>query len=169
MTRAMKTIKLAVITGNRQSVIDFFKYFKDVEVKFIKLEYYSVLGIDPFALIKSNRGNLSWTYIRNLEDQIKDCNAVYMSDTYYFSCLQIVNITKKNNIPLFTEVWTTIPNHITTCFPPYSWITKQVVKNTKLFILRSKNAYKFTDSLKIPRNKTVMIYKGIDVDKFNND
>lgn len=162
----MKKYKLAVVTGSRDSVVDFFKHFKKINVKFIKLNYYPVFGIDPGKFISGNRGNLSWTFIKNLAEQIKDCDGIYISDTYYFSNLQAVSLAKKYKIPIITEIWTTIPNHITTWFPPYSFITKMVVKATSLFILRSKMAFSFTDSLKIPRNKTIQIYKGVDLDKF---
>ena len=49
---------------------------------------------------------------------------------------------------------------------PYSYIASQVIKHTNLFILRNQKAYEFTDSLGIPRDKTVMIYKGVDLAKF---
>jgi len=70
----MKKFKLAVVTGSRDSVVDFFKHFKKIDVKFIKLNYYPILGFDPGKLLSGNRGNLSWTFIKNLEEGIKTEN-----------------------------------------------------------------------------------------------
>jgi len=176
---------IAVVRGNRQNVISFYENFEELNVKFISasfkpfkyrsgnknfefinLPYYNFLKFDPAKLF-NQYGNLSFAFIRNLEEYLEGVDIINISDTYYFSNLQAVNWAKKNKVPVVTVVWCTIPNHITTWFPPYSFITKKVVEATNLFILRSRTALKFTDSLNIPRSKTKVIYKGIDLQKFS--
>ncbi len=68
---------------------------------------------------------------------------------------------------LVTVVWVNIPYHISTFIPPYSQSVKEVVKYTDLFILRSKRALRFTDSLGIPKSKVKVIYKGVDMTMFH--
>lgn len=179
-----KKPKIAVVRGTREAVMKFYVNFEKFNVKFIaasfrpykytrhnknfeftNLAYYKPFLIDP-ASIFSQYGNLSFVYIKDLEKDLEGCDLVNISDTYYFSCLQAVRWAKKNKLPVVTVIWCTIPNHITSWFPPYSYITKKVVEATDLFILRSKSVLAFTDSLKIPRKKVRVIYKGIDLDKF---
>src|SRR3989344_5532801 len=181
----MKRKTIAVVRGTRPNVISFYEDFKESNIKFISasfesvnfasqkknfqfinLPYYNFLGFDPGNLI-NQYGNLSFIFIRNLEKYLDGADVVNISDTYYFSNLQAVNWAKKNNVPVVTVIWCTIPNHITAWFPPYSFITKKVVEATDLFILRSKTALQFTDSLAVPRSKTKVIYKGVDLHKFS--
>lgn len=177
---------IAVVRGNRQNVISFYENFEELNVKFISasfkpfkyrsgnknfefinLPYYNFLKFDPAKLF-NQYGNLSFAFIRNLEEYLEGVDIINISDTYYFSNLQAVNWAKKNRVPVVTVVWCTIPNHITTWFPPYSFITKKIVEATDLFILRSKTALIFTDSLNIPRSKIKVIYKGVDLQKFSS-
>src|SRR3989344_4342191 len=181
----MKRKTIAVVRGTRPNVISFYEDFKESNIKFISasfesvnfasqkknfqfinLPYYNFLGFDPGNLI-NQYGNLSFIFIRNLEKYLDGADVVNISDTYYFSNLQAVNWAKKNNVPVVTVIWCTIPNHITAWFPPYSFITKKDVEATDLFILRSKTALQFTDSLAVPRSKTKVIYKGVDLHKFS--
>jgi len=153
---------IAVVRGNRQNVISFYENFEELNVKFISasfkpfkyrsgnknfefinLPYYNFLKFDPAKLF-NQYGNLSFAFIRNLEEYLEGVDIINISDTYYFSNLQAVNWAKKNRVPVVTVVWCTIPNHITTWFPPYSFITKKIVEATDLFILRSKTALIFT-------------------------
>lgn len=176
--------KIAVIRGTREAVIRFYENFEKFEVRFIaasfkpfsyksqkrnfefvNLLHYFPLGFDPAGIIKQY-GNLSWIYIKDLEKNLKGCDVICISDTYYFTNLQAVNLARKLKIPVVTVIWTNIPNHITSWFPPYSFITRKVVSSTDLFILRNKKALEFTDSLNIPRRKVKVIYKGVDLKKF---
>jgi len=176
---------IAIIRGSRPNVVSFYEKFERFKVKyisasfksfdhkstkknfeFINLPYYNFLKFDPARLI-TQYGNLSFAFIKNLEEHLGGVDIINISDTYYFSNLQAVNWALKNKVPIVTVVWCTIPNHITTWFPPYSFITKKIVEATDLFILRSRTTLKFSDSLNIPRSKTKVIYKGIDLQKFS--
>ncbi|OGM64300.1 hypothetical protein A2961_00210 [Candidatus Woesebacteria bacterium RIFCSPLOWO2_01_FULL_39_21] len=181
----MRTKKtLSVIRGNRGEVADFYRNFSRFKIKLITgwqsvfsktqkdrfefyfLPFYKPLKFDPASLL-NQRGNLSWTYIKDLEECLGGSSIVSITDTYYFFNLQAVNWACANSVPMVTVIWCTIPNHITSWFPPYSFITKKVVEATDLFILRSKTALQFTDSLAVPRSKTKVIYKGVDLHKFS--
>ena len=176
---------LGLVRGTREAVIKFYENFEKFDVhfiagsfrpftyksskknfKFINLPFYKPFGIDPAGVLKQ-RGNLSWIFIKGLEKNLQGCDVVSITDTYYFFNLQAVIWAKKNKVPVVTVIWTTIPHHITSWFPPYSYITRKVIKATDLFILRSKSALKFTDSLGIPRQKTKVIYKGVDLTRFS--
>ena len=177
---------MAVIRGTREAVIKFYENFEKLDVKFIagskkpyqyksikgkfnfiNVGFYKPLGIDPASIFKQY-GNLSWIFFKDLEKHLEGCGAINISDTYYFYNLQAVAWAKRNNVPVVCIVWTNIANHITSWFPPYSYVTKKVIEGTNLFILRNKKALDFTDSLNISRNKVKVIYKGIDLEKFHS-
>lgn len=175
---------MAVIRGTRESVIDFYEEFEKFEVRFIagsrkpyryhsektnfqfiNTGFFKPIIFDP-ASIFTHYGNLSWIYFKELERYLEGVDVVNITDTYYFINYQAVNWAMKNNVPVVTIIWCTIPNHITTWLPPYSYITKKVIEATELFILRSRTALNFTDSINIPRSKVKVIYKGVDLRVF---
>ena len=182
-----KNPKMLVVRGLRDSCLAFYNKFKKFDITYVtasgslyvpkvpdlsknirsvSLSYRPAWDFDPISLIQKRITNLSWAYISDIEGLIKDSDIINISDTYYFSDRQIAVLAKKYNKKVVTIIWTTIPNHISSRLPPYSWNVKEVVKDTDLFVLRCKSAYKFTDSIRIPRQKTVMIYKGIDLNHF---
>jgi len=111
--------------------------------------------------------NLKWKLTqKEIEEKVKCADIINIPDTYYFYSAQIASLAKKYNKFLITTIWMTIPNHITTWFPPYSFNTNTVVKNTDLFILRNESALKFTDSLGIKKEKIKVIYKGVNLNHF---
>ncbi|OGM02166.1 hypothetical protein A2115_01490 [Candidatus Woesebacteria bacterium GWA1_41_8] len=181
----MEKPTIGVVRGTRQSVINFFEHFEKLNVRFIAASFkpfsyestkanfelvspplYFPLKIDPTVLI-NQKGNLSWFFLKDLEKHLQGSDVVSISDTYYFMNLQAVDWAKKNGVPVVTVIWTTIPKHITSWFPPYSYITKRVIEATDLFILRNRASLAFTDSLSIPRKKVKVIYKGVDLAKFH--
>lgn len=178
---------MVVIRATRESCLAFYNHFSGFLIDYVaasqtpyaptvsnlnpNLEvinprFYPAYGIDPVSLITPRINNLSWQYIEGLESLIQKCDIVNLTDTYYFFNRQAVRLARKYNKPVVTIIWTTIPRHPSVWLPPYSWNVKEVVDATDLFILRCKSAYAFTDSLKINREKTAMIYKGVDLEHF---
>jgi glycosyltransferase involved in cell wall biosynthesis len=179
---------IAVVEGQRQTVLNLYSQFTRSDVKYIaggdkplnlaqsslpshlsftNVTLKKIFPFDPAQIISKGSNNLSWKYLPNLESHLKNANILGISDTYYFWNYQAVRYAKKNNIPLYTIVWCNMPNHFSKIVPPYSFITREIAKNTSLFILRNNEAYKFTDSLNIPREKTKMIYAGVDLNHFS--
>jgi glycosyltransferase involved in cell wall biosynthesis len=181
----MKTLSL--VCGSRQTVFDFYKRVQkfsvqflsgntspvnadslDLEknVKLINLKLKPKYIYDPIKLFYPKVNNLSWQYFDNLESNIESSHIIGLSDTYYFWNEQAVKSAKSKNIPVFLEVWCTIPNHITSRIKPYSTITKNVVDYASLIILRNKTAYGFAKSLGIPDSKLAVSYMGINLEHF---
>lgn len=181
----MKTLSL--VCGSRYSVFDFYKKIKSLNVNFLsgnssKIDEHSLdlpknahltnlklinpYKIDPIELFYKKPNNLSWKYFEKLEQYINASHIVGLYDTYYFWNNQAVEIAKKKNLPIFLELWCTIPHHITSLIPPYSFITKKVVDYASLVILRNKTAYKFAKSLGIPDSKIAVSYMGINLEHF---
>lgn len=178
--------KLAVIRGIRPPEAFFYDAFEGMEVKFIyisqrptsypaRLKNLELVNLkikpkyffDPSTIF--NRGiynNRSLVEIEGLEKHLKDADVINITDTYYPWCAQAARISEKLGKKLVTIVWETIPHHPATFVPPYSWSVKQVVSYTDLFIVRSRTALRFTDSVGIPRGKIKAIYKGVDLSKF---
>jgi glycosyltransferase involved in cell wall biosynthesis len=102
-----------------------------------------------------------------MEKYIKETDIVCISDNYYFYNLQAVLLAKKYHKKVVTILWATIPHHISSWLPPYSWITKIVIKATDYFILRDKSALPFAISIGAHPDKINIIYKGIDLDRFH--
>jgi glycosyltransferase involved in cell wall biosynthesis len=178
---------IAVVEGQRQTVLNLYSQFKRSDVHYVaggdnplniaqlslpshlsvtNITLKKIFPLDPAQLISKGSNNLSWKYLPGLENHLKTANIVGISDTYYFWNYQTARYAKKNNIPLYTIVWCNMPNHFSKIIPPYSFMTKEIIQNTSLFILRNNEAYKFTDSLNIPREKTKMIYAGVDLNHF---
>lgn len=179
--------KLAVIRGVRPPEALFYDAFGMTEVKFIfatqkptaypiRTENLELVNlrlkpkylIDPISLF--NRGvytHRSWIEVAGLEEHLKDVDVVNVSDTFHHWCAQAARITSRLGKKLVTIIWETIPNQPGTFIPPYPFNVREVVKNTDLFILRSKTALRFTDSIGIPREKVKVIYKGVDLDLFH--
>lgn len=177
--------KMAVVRGVREATLAFYNKFSRFEIdyvapgqrenfkpsltplsnnlNFILTTFVPAFGFDPLSLFQNQVNNLSWRYIKGLENVIKNSSIVNISDTYYFFNYQAVQLAQKYHKPVVTVVWTTIAHHISSLLPPYSFITKKVIHGTDLFILRSRCAYQFTDSIGIPREKTIVIYKGVDL------
>ena len=61
-------------------------------------------------------------------------------EPYFFYSSQIADIAKKKGKPLITELWTSFPEHPSRYLPPYSFLVKNVLEKTDLFLLRSKRA-----------------------------
>ncbi len=179
--------KLALVRDSRISALDHYKFLKNFDINFISgnsnphiaeryklpnnvritnLKLINPLGIDPISLLGSNATNLAWNYFADLEQELRGSDLIGISDNYYFWNYQTIKFAKKNNIPVFTILWCNIPNHISTWLPPYAQITREVIDYTSLFILRNNKALELTDSLKIPRSKVKVIYKGIDLTRF---
>jgi glycosyltransferase involved in cell wall biosynthesis len=178
---------MLVMRGPRESCLAFYSKFKRFDITYVTasnssftpkvpnlsknikpltLGYRPAWWIDPVYFIQKRITNLSWANVSGVDELVRDSDVINISDTYYFSDSQLAGLAKKYNKKLVIIIWTTIPNHISTRLPPYSWNVKKVVGDTDLFILRNKTAYKFTDSLGINRGKTVMIYKGVDLKHF---
>lgn len=185
--KTIKKLRMLVVRPVRDSALNHFKYFKKVNVD------YTIVSDNPYKPDVTNLNknvtvdnhlfyiprkfklinklipfyNLEWKLVDELiEEKVKKADAVNVTDTYYFYTTQVAKLAKKYNKPLITTIWMTISNHITSWFAPYSFNTRFVINNTKLFILRNKTAYRFTDSLGIKRNKTTAIYKGVDINLF---
>lgn len=170
--------KMLAVRAPRESCLAFYAKFKKMNVTYLagtNSNYKpSVIFPSNVNLIVrkfypnywSNVTNLSIVGINGLEELIKSTDIVNITDTYYSFNAEAIYYAKKYNKKIVTIIWATIPNHISSILPPYSFFTKMVVDNTDLFILRNKTAYRFTDSLGIDRSKTKLIYKGVDLNHF---
>lgn len=183
----MEKPKMVVIRGIRASEALFYDAFKKTDIEFIyfsqkkarypvetkKIKLVNELlkpryFFDPIAFLNGgNYTNRSLIQIENLEEHIKNTDIVCLSDTFYSWCDQAASISKRYNKKLVTIIWETIPNHPSKFVPPYLFYIKNVVKKTDLFILRSKAALKFAENIGIPKEKTKIIYKGIDLKLFS--
>ena len=178
---------MAVIRRVRPPEALFYDAFRRMDVRFIfatqnpssypvrtqnlelaNLEFKPKWLLDPISIF--NRGtytNRSWVEITGLEKQLKDVDVVNISSIFYVWSGQEARLAKKLGKKLVSIVWENIPHHLSTFVPPYSLNVREVVKSADLFILRSKRALRFTDSLGIPREKVEVIYKGVDLSMFH--
>lgn len=189
MTKANQDLrlKMAVIRRVRPPEALFYDAFQKMDVKFIfatqnplsypvqtknlqlvNLRFKPKWFFDPISII--NRGiytNHSWVEIEGLEEELRDVDVVNISSIFYVWSGQEAKLAKKLGKKLVSIIWQNIPYHLSTFIPPYSFSVREVVKHTDLFILRSKRALRFTDSLGIPREKVKVIYKGVDTKMFH--
>jgi glycosyltransferase involved in cell wall biosynthesis len=171
-TKTTRLPRLLVIRPDRVACRDFYSKFKKFDVVYLTVDDHSE-SKENFKIVNTSYyprigkvNNLSWAFMKDMEKYIKETDVVCISDNYYFYNLQAVMLAKKYNKKIVTILWATIPNHISTWLPPYSLITKKVVAASDLFILRNRSALNFALSIGAPKNKTKVIYKGIDLDRF---
>lgn len=162
---AFRKFELRLIGNNSALSAAFRNSVANVESIYLPLKPAYLL--DPISLVAGRQTHRSWAYFEDLENYLKDCDVINISDTFYFYCRQCAELSKRLKKPLVTIVWETIPHHPAIFIPPYSLNVREVVKNTNLFILRSKRALRFTDSLGISRERVKVIYKGIDLSMFH--
>ena len=127
-------------------------------------KYY--LLFDPIKLITGVATHRSWVVFRDIVDLIKGSDIVNISDLYFFYGYHAARIAKQHNKRIVAVVWENRAHHIATRIPPYSFLVRYLARTVDLFILRSKKGYEFTDSIGIPRAKTVVIYQGINLARF---
>jgi glycosyltransferase involved in cell wall biosynthesis len=159
-----KQLKVKLIGSDPQIKVFFEKTAPHLENVSLRLK--PAWFCDPIGLISGRYTHRSWVIFENLEHHLKDCQVINISDAYYFYCYQSARIAEKLKKPLVTIIWENIPYHPAIFLPPYALNVREVVRNTNLFILRSKSALRFTDSLKIARSRVRVIYKGVDLSRF---
>jgi glycosyltransferase involved in cell wall biosynthesis len=101
-----------------------------------------------------------------LEEAVSGVGFYEVYEPYFFYSSQIANVAHKKSIPLITEIWTSFPTHPTLYVPPYSFLVKNVIQKTDLFVFRSRRAMSYLNSFTIPEEKKVVIYQGIDQERF---
>ena len=136
-------------------------------LELVNLPFRPKYFIDPIALVSGGVYNhRSWVEIEGLEKQLEDVEVVNISDTFYVWDYQVARLARKLGKKLVSVVWESVPHHPGTYLPPYACSVREVCKTANLYILRSNTALAFTDSIKIPREKTKVIYKGVDLSLF---
>jgi len=153
-----------ILIGNSASVYETFKNYRGVDSKLLRLR--ASRFIDPIKFLTGKSTHRSWSYFCGLEDAVKNADVINISDLFYFYCRQCAQLSKKIDKPLVSVIWETMPNHPARYLMPYSANIRKSVQACSLYILRSERSLAFTDSLKIPRSKVSMIYKGVDTNLF---
>lgn len=179
MTTIKSSKKMLAVRAPRESCLAFYTKFKKIDVTYlagtnlnfkpsinVSKKYFKYVGSSFYPKSKGIVTNLSLVGIKKLKELVKETDIVNLTDTYYSFNAEAVYYAKKYNKKIVTIIWATIPNHLSSWLPPYSFFTRMVINNTDLFILRNKTAYRFTDSLGIDRKKIKLIYKGVDLDHF---
>ncbi|MDO8657570.1 MAG: glycosyltransferase family 4 protein [Candidatus Levybacteria bacterium] len=183
---------MAVVRGvqPRMAEIYFYSHFKNIKIRFIgdkktgwvvedkipkNIEFINLplkpaWFIDPVTLFGGfSHSHQSWKYVANLEKYVNDVDIINISDMFYFYSGQCAYLSKKLDKKLVSIVWETIPNHISTYLPPYSFNVRSVLRNADLFIARSKTAKIYLDSIGVNEEKIKVIYKGIELKNFYPD
>lgn len=159
-----KKFRIKLIGNNAKLSAAFQNSGANVESIYLPLKPTYLL--DPISLVKGRQTHRSWAHFEDLEKHLEDCDVINISDTFYFYCRQCAKLSERLKKPLVAIVWETIPRHPATFVPPYSFNVRKTVKTADLFILRSKRALRFTDSVGISRDRVKVIYKGIDLSMF---
>lgn len=170
--KTTKLPKLLIIRSFREACREFYSKFTKFDVTYLTVgenpvnrKNFRVVNTSYYPQI-GTVNNLSWTFMKNMEKYIRETDIVCISDNYYLYNLQAVTLAKKYHKKIVTILWATIPNHISSWLPPYSFVTKRVVESSDLFILRNKSAESFSISIGVPKHKIEIIYKGINLEHF---
>lgn len=181
---------MAVVRGvqPRMSEINFYAKFSSLNIRFIgdkatgwvieekipaNVEFVNLplkprWLIDPITLTTGSRNaHRSWQDIYGLEQYLEDVDIINISDCFYFYCGQCAYLADKLDKKLITIVWESVPHHPSTYIPPYSFNVRNVLRQSDLFIARSKIAAKYLQSVGVEDGRIEVIYKGIDMKEFH--
>jgi len=135
-------------------------------IELINLRMKPVFLFDPLRIKRGIYGSTSWAYLEGLEKWLESADFIDTSEVYPFFSRQCANIAKKLKKPLICSVIETIPKHISSRIPPYSWNTKFVIKRTSLFVVPTKRSKEYLLSLNAGEDKIKVIPFGVDTDIF---
>ncbi len=121
---------------------------------------------DPFQLVLRRRVHQSWIGVSGLAAACRDVDVLETYELYHLFSGQAATVSKKLQIPLVCEVWTSFAKHPAYLLPPYRWNVQKVIKQTSLFIARSEKAASALRQLSVPEEKIRMIYHGVNIDRF---
>ncbi len=155
-----------VIVSGRKSVHEIVQNELPKHVKSVYQPVIPYKLFDPIRLMFGEYTHRSWVVLSGLEPFVKGAEIVVISDLYFFYGYHAARLAKENSKKIVAVLWENKANHLATKIPPYSFLVRYLVRNVDLFILRSEKGHEFTDSIGIPRSKTVVIYQGIDLTRF---
>ncbi|QQS39300.1 glycosyltransferase family 4 protein [Candidatus Woesebacteria bacterium] len=136
-------------------------------ISFVDLKLKPRWGWDPVtSILGKSHVHRSWQISDQLDKYIKTADIVNISDTFYFYCGQSANYCRKYGKKLVPIVWETVPKHLSTYLPPYSWNVRSVLANSNHFVARSIKAKKYLESIGVGAQKITVVYKGIDTHHF---
>src|SRR3989344_2077513 len=147
---------------------EIFFYSKKVGLKYISLPLTPSLYFDPASIIFDKPVNKSWLYFQRdrFEKVLKNIDYYQIQEPYFIYSGQTADVSKKFNRPLICAPWTSFL-HPSTYIPPYSFSVRKTIRQTSLFIVRSKKAEKdYLSHFKIPDHKKVLIYHGINLKRY---
>lgn len=168
--------------GFRDFDINFFQHCKNIDItlihslptlktnlKSIKLREYPVFSVDPISIFKKNHALLSltsWTYLENLEAQLRQTDVICTLEPYFFISQQCAKISKRLSIPLVVTTAQNLQYHPSRFLPPYSWNSNTVLKRADLFITMTYRSKIYVKALGVPEEKIAVIQPGVDLHKF---
>lgn len=127
-----------------------------------------VFFVDPVYPLLKKTDFTPWLQFnsRLLQENISDISIFEIYEPYFFYSSQIADVASKKHVPLITEIWTSFSGHPSKYVPPYNFLVKNVIEKTDLFILRSKRAASYLNSVSIPENKKHVLYHGVNLKRF---
>lgn len=147
---------------------DISSFLQKKKVESIALSLKHLYTFDPFSFFLGHHSHQSWLAFnqKQLERVIPGIDYAEIYEPYFFYSAQVAQTAHNFNKKVITEVWTSFASHPARFIPPYSWNTKTVIKNTDLFLARTKRAAIYIRSLGVQRKKIVQVYPGIDTTLF---
>lgn len=144
------------------------KYIRSLRVSYKDIPLKPRLLFDPvYPLLKKTDFTPWQEFDHDIVNSVcKGLDLYEIYEPYFYYASQIANLAKKNDVPLVTEIWTSFSQHPSHIIPPYSFLVKNVVEKTDLFVFRSEKAQSFLNAYSIPKNKKSVIYQGVNVKRF---
>lgn len=159
-----KKLKPVYISNYKREIAVF---SKKVGLDYLPLPLTPSMFFDPLSIIFDKPVNKSWLHFdrKKLEKVLEGVDFFQIQEPYFIYSGQVAEIARKTKKPLICAPWTCFL-HPSTFIPPYSFSVRKVIKQTDLFIARSKRANRYLAYFKIPERKKVLIYHGVDLERF---
>lgn len=158
------TYEPVFITGESSNEIT--SYCKEKGLLHRDLPVQPIWYSDPLEMLFKRRVHQSWVNLSHLEEACHDLTLLQTYELYHFFSGQAASLSKRMHIPLVCEVWTSFAEHPAYLLPPYSLTVKKVIKQASLFIARSHKVHVALRKLGIPDEKIIVLYQGINVQRF---
>jgi len=139
---------------------------KELGLESCCLEIKEMYGVDLVRWLLGKQTHQSWIGVEGLEEVSEGVDVLETHELYSLYSGQTAQVAKKLGKPLVTEVWTSLAGHLGYKLPPYRWATKKVLRNTRLFVARSKGAAQALRKLGVEEERLITLYYGVNIDRF---
>lgn len=143
------------------------KFLKRQKANYINLKMTPLFLFDPVKFLFKETSHQSWLVFdqKSLVRALKSMDVYQIQEPFFLYSGQVAQLAAKFKKPLICTPWMCF-KHPSTITPPYCFAVQKVIKETDLFILRTKRVDQYLSQFRIPDKKKALIYHGVNTKRF---